>query len=116
MRSLLMVLLLVPMIMVAACQQKKEPGPPVLNGKWASTDGVYTATFYNGSFQAVANDTGNVLSKGSYLAMGSDQIQIKWTSELTGNNNQANCVRSSPNSLDCTDLAGSRFGLRRSTG
>ncbi len=113
MRSLTLILLLISTLAFAACQQKKEPGPPVLNGKWASTDGVYTATFFNGSFQAAANDTGNLISKGTYLALGSDQIQIRWTSELTGNENQANCARSSPNVLDCTDLAGSRFGLRR---
>ena len=116
MRSFLMIIALLPIVFVASCQQKKEPGPPVLNGKWASTDGVYTATFFNGSFQAVANDTGSLISKGSYIALGSDQIRIRWKSELTGNENQANCTRPSAHVLDCSDLAGSRFGLRRSQG
>jgi hypothetical protein len=102
--------------LIAACQQNKEvAGPPVMNGNWASTDGVYTANFLNGSFSATANDTGGVISQGEYVASASDRVKIKWTGLVSGTKNEADCVKPEANRLDCTDINGNRFSLVRSS-
>ena len=103
-------------VLVAGCtvfQRKEVAGPPIANGKWASGDGVYTAEFLNGTFRAVANDTGNVISQGSYIASSKDNITLKWRSNLTGKDNQATCIKPEVNVMNCTDANGSRFSLRR---
>ncbi|MDJ0613636.1 MAG: hypothetical protein QNJ29_08140 [Rhizobiaceae bacterium] len=102
-------------MLLAACQSQEIAGPPVLNGDWASTDGVYVATLLNGSFQATANDTGQVISRGEYTAISSEQVQINWTGLVSGTTNQANCTKPDPNRLDCVDANGNRFSLVRST-
>ena len=103
-------------ITISGCnvlQRKEVAGPPIVNGKWASGDGVYTAEFLNGTFRAVANDTGNVISQGSYIASSKDNITLKWTSNLTGKANRATCIKPEVNVMNCTDANGSRFSLRR---
>ncbi len=99
---------------LAACQTQEIAGPPVLNGDWASTDGVYTAKLQNGSFQATANDTGNVISQGQYTAISSDQVRLNWTGLVSGTTNQANCTKPNADKLDCVDANGNRFSLVRS--
>ena len=103
-------------LLLVACNPNQEvAGPPIVNGKWASTDGVYTAEFLNGSFRAVANDTGGLISQGEYLALADNKIQIKWNGLVSGKSNQADCSRVDPNQLDCVDLNGNRFSLKRIT-
>lgn len=106
---------LVGLLGIAACQDKEIAGPPVLNGSWASTDGVYTANLLNGNFQATANDTGNVISRGEYTAISAEQVTLKWTGLVSGTNNEANCTKPDVNRLDCVDLNGNRFSLVRSS-
>lgn len=107
--------ILIFLLGLAACNQDKEvAGPPILNGDWASSDGVYTAQFLNGSFRATANDTGALISEGEYIAIAENQIQLKWTGLVSGRSNQADCTKSDPNQLDCVDLNGNKFSLRRS--
>ncbi|MEM7214466.1 MAG: hypothetical protein AAF423_02895 [Pseudomonadota bacterium] len=99
---------------IAACNSNKDAaGPPVLNGNWASSDGVYTAEFLNGNFRAIANDTGSVISEGEYIALAEDRIQIKWNGLVSGNSNQADCMKPDENQLDCVDRNGNKFSLRR---
>ena len=100
---------------LAACQQGKKDlaGPPVLNGNWASSDGVYVAQLLNGQFKAVANDTGSVISQGSYIALAENKIQINWVGNISGKSNQAECLKPEINQLDCVDLNGNKFSLRR---
>ncbi len=106
----------VAVLALVGCSQNKETaGPPILNGKWASSDGVYTAEFLNGSFMAVANDSGTVISEGEYVALSETQIQIKWNGLVSGRSNQADCLRQENNQLDCVDLNGNKFSLRRAT-
>ncbi len=103
------------MSFLAACQNAKDiAGPPVLNGNWASSDGVYVAQLLNGQFKAVANDTGNVISEGSYIALAENEIQLSWVGRISGKSNQAECLKSDPNQLDCVDVNGNKFSLRRS--
>lgn len=103
-------------VALSACNSTKElAGPPIMNGKWASSDGIYTAEFLNGRFSATANDTGGLISEGEYVALAEDRIQIKWNGLVSGRSNQADCLKPTDNQLDCTDLNGNKFSLRRTT-
>lgn len=100
---------------LAGCNNAKDlAGPPVLNGKWASSDGVYVAELLNGQFRAVANDTGNVISEGSYIALAENKIKLSWVGKISGKSNQAECLKPEDNQLDCVDVSGNKFSLRRS--
>lgn len=102
------------LMLLASCNTNKEvAGPPILNGNWASSDGVYVAEFRNGSFQAVANDTGNVISRGEYIALAEDRVQLKWNGLVTGRDGSADCAKPEPNRLNCVDANGNRFSLQR---
>jgi len=98
-----------------ACQKKEVAGPPIVNGNWASSDGVFTAEFSNGIFRATANDTGSVISQGEYVVLAEDRIQLKWDGLVSGKSNQANCTKPSTEQLDCVDLEGKTFSLRRTS-
>lgn len=110
-------LVLLAALTLAGCSLTKDEvaGPPLLNGNWASTDGVYTAELRNGSFRALANDTGNVISQGNYVALSETNVRIEWVSNLSGSANKADCVKPSDNQLDCTDQGGRTFSLRRNS-
>lgn len=100
--------------MLVGCQSNKEvAGPPLLNGNWASSDGVYTAEFRNGSFRAVANDTGGVISEGSYVALSDSNVKLSWTGIVSGRSNSAECLKPNPDQLDCVDQNGNKFSLKR---
>ena len=101
---------------VAACQTKKEKaGPPLLNGSWASSDGVYVAELRNGDFRAVANDTGGVISQGRYIAVADDKVRLEWYGVVSGKSNSADCLKPTPDQLDCVDENGNKFSLRRTS-
>ncbi len=103
------------LVLLSACQgNKKVAGAPVLNGNWASSDGVYVAQLVNGQFRAVANDTGSVISEGSYFALSENKVQLNWVGKISGKSNQAECLKSEANQLDCVDVNGNKFSLRRS--
>ena len=105
----------VSMALMAGCEKAEVAGPPVLNGNWASSDGIYVAEFNNGNFRAIANDTGQEISQGEYVALASDRVQLTWVGLVSGQGNSAECVRPGPNKLDCVDRNGNRFSLIRST-
>ena len=110
------VLLSFAALLMAGCNPNKEvAGPPILNGNWSSSDGVYTAQFLNGSFRATANDTGALISEGEYVALAEDRIQIKWNGLVSGRSNQAECIKPDANQLDCVDMNGNKFSLRRTS-
>ncbi len=109
-------LLIAATTMLSACNpNKKVAGPPLLNGQWASSDGVYTAQFLNGSFKAVANDTGGIISEGEYVALSEDRVQLKWNGLVSGKSSQAECMKPGSNQLDCVDINGNKFSLRRTS-
>lgn len=106
----------VTLMLLAGCQTAKiDPtaGGGGLAGRWAPDGGGYTAIFNNGSFQTLATDTGNVISQGSYLAQSVQQVDLNWTSNITGQPNSASCQRPNANLLTCTDAGGKAFTLRR---
>ncbi|MCB1461020.1 MAG: hypothetical protein KDJ90_01005 [Nitratireductor sp.] len=100
----------------AGCQTAKvDPmaGGGGLAGRWSPDTGGYAAIFDNGIFRTTASDTGNVISQGNYVVLSSEQVQLNWTSNITGQQNSAQCVRPSLNLLNCTDAGGKPFTLRR---
>lgn len=102
------------LLAIAACQGNRElAGPPILNGSWASTDGVYVAQLNNGSFQAIANDTGAVISEGTYIALAQDRVQIDWVGNISKTTNRAECTKPEDNLMNCVDQNGNTFSLRR---
>lgn len=101
-------------VVLSACSlTNKGAGPPLLNGKWNSADGVYVAELLNGSFTAVANDTGSIISQGEYIALAEDKVKLEWTSAITGLQNKAECEKPEPDTLNCVDQQGNRFSLQR---
>lgn len=100
---------------IAACQSNK-PDPakaPIANGSWASSDGIYKAEFNNGTFRAVANDTGEVLSQGNYTIQSETALQISWRGNVSNKFNSAKCTKPDVNIMHCVDETGKSFSLRR---
>lgn len=101
---------------LTACSRGAKPaGPPIANGTWASSDGVYTATFANGSFRATANDTGETLSQGRYIVKTKDQLRIEWQGNVSRAENSAECTKPNPEEMNCLDQNGKSFTLRRTS-
>lgn len=104
------------MALAAGCQTAKinpTAGGGGLSGRWSPDNGGYMAEFQAGTFRTLANDTGNVISQGSYVVLSESQVQLKWTSNITGQENGADCTRPSVDLLNCTDAGGKPFTLRR---
>lgn len=102
--------------LLAGCQTVEvnpTAGGGGLTGTWLPTGGGYTANFRHGAFSTVASDTGNVISQGSYIAISESEVELKWTSNITGAENIAKCQRPDANTLNCTDDGGRQFVLNR---
>ncbi len=101
---------------VGGCQGDK-PNPRAggggLAGSWAPETGGYTAQFDNGVFSTVASDTSAVISQGKYVALSENEIELSWSSNITGLNNSARCARPDLDTLRCSDNGGKSFVLRR---
>jgi hypothetical protein len=103
---------------LSGCQKDKinpTAGGGGLAGNWNPDTGGYTAQFDNGRFTTVASDTGNVISQGGYLAISEKQVDLNWTSNVTGSQNTATCTRPDLDTLNCTDGGGKTFVLRRAS-
>ncbi len=104
-------------LMLVACNTPPKVDPLAggggLSGSWVSTDGVFTAELSNGRFTSRANDTGEVLSQGSYVVASAEQVQLRWRSQARNEDSLANCTREGVEVLNCTDQAGRPFSLRK---
>ncbi len=105
------------LLSLAGCNQTDAIDPlrggGGLVGNWAPTEGNYQARFDNGRFLTTALDTGNTISEGSYIVRSEQSVELNWTSNITQKANTAQCSRSDPNVLECTDQEGKPFQLRR---
>jgi hypothetical protein len=104
------------LLALAACGQPKinpTAGGGGLTGTWVPQAGGYTASFDNGAFSTTASDTGNLISQGRYLAISENEVQLSWSSNITGLENSASCNRPNPDMLECVDAGGKSFVLRR---
>ncbi|MEZ5789312.1 MAG: hypothetical protein R3D34_00390 [Nitratireductor sp.] len=114
---LAMVMLVATTFLVVGCKTEGKINPTAggggLAGDWRPDGGGYTAQLQNGVFTTIAGDTGNVISQGNYIAISETQVNLQWTSNITGAPNSAQCARPDPNTLNCTDAGGKTFVLRR---
>ena len=108
--------LLVAGLLMAGCSQGAKPaGPTIANGTWASSDGVYSATFSNGRFRATANDTGELLSEGRYIVKSDSSLRIEWQGNVTRTANSAECTKPNTEEMSCVDQNGKNFSLKRTS-
>jgi len=102
-------------ILLAACQTN-QPAPRVMSamdGNWASTDGVFVATFQEGQFTSRYTRTNEVLAQGTYTVSGST-VNMQWLSVQAQEQRSAACTLMSPESVSCNQAGGGTFGLQRS--
>jgi hypothetical protein len=113
--------LLLGALSVGACQtgyyQSSAP-PPMptastpMDGVWASTDGVFVATFQQGSFTSRFTATNEILAQGRYTVAG-NTVVMQWISVATQQQRSANCTIGSGESVTCNQQGGGHFELRR---
>jgi hypothetical protein len=102
---------------LVACQSMPIPGvqrpaSSPMEGRWASTDGIFVATFQGGNFTSRFTKTNEILAQGTYTALG-NSIQMQWLSVATQQNRSANCTFTGPNSVHCNQTGGGGFDLTR---
>lgn len=105
------------MLAAAGCQQRGKIDPIAggggLTGSWVSSDNVFTARFDDGAFTATANDTGAMISQGSYVVVSTEELRLEWLGLITNQRNSATCTRPDATVLSCTDASGRSFSLRK---
>lgn len=107
-------------ILLSACNNKADPIDPLaggggLSGDWLSSDNVFSASFNNGTFLALANDTGGKISEGNYFVVSAAEIRLDWHGVVSGTNNSAICKRPDASTLICTDAGAKTFTLIKKT-
>ncbi len=108
MRRLLATMAALAAIAVAGCQ---TAGGGV-DGRWASDDGVFVATFSDGSFTSRLTSTNEVVAKGSYMSS-ADGLQLTWLSIVTNEQRSAVCRFVSGNQLACQPRGAQPFSMSR---
>lgn len=102
---------------LASCAEKGKIDPLAggggLSGSWVSGDNVFTAELRDGLFVSRANDTGEVLTQGTYIVASAESVTLQWRSSARNEDSRADCRRSDVNMLNCTDQAGRSFTLRK---
>ena len=107
-------LVIASLVIPVGCQTKGKPaGAPIANGQWSASDGVYKAEFNNGTFRSIANDTGEVLSQGTYTVKSETALRISWRGNVSGKFNSADCTKPNANTMSCVDESGKQFSLIR---
>ena len=98
---------------LAGCQMAQTvPAGSPLDGNWASSDGIFVATFQNSSFSSRDARTGAVLAQGSYSLQGG-QVSMQWVSTTTQQQRSATCALSGPTTLNCQQPGATPFQLNR---
>lgn len=102
-------------LILAACQsyQTQQPQQTAMDGRWASTDGVFIADFDRGSFTSRFTQTGEVLAQGTYSVAGST-VSMRWLSVQAQAQRAATCTLTSASTVHCQQDGGGTFDLQRS--
>lgn len=106
-------------LLAGACQTYDTrpmslPGTTPMDGIWASTDGVFVASFDRGSFTSRFTATNEVLAQGTYSVAGS-MVTMQWISVATQQRRSASCSINSADNVTCNQDGGGHFELRRTT-
>jgi hypothetical protein len=101
---------------IAACQstspvQKVAAASP-MDGKWASADGVFVASFRDGQFTSRFTKTNEVLAQGTYTIEGS-RVDMRWLSVATKQQRSASCTILGAGNVHCNPVGGTGFDLNR---
>ncbi len=104
-------------ILLGACQVTRQQTPPpatgtAMDGSWASTDGVFVASFQGGSFTSRFVKTNEVLAQGTYSLTGA-QVAMQWLSVATQEQRSASCSFTGANDVHCEQAGGGGFDLTR---
>ena len=109
-------------VLLGGCQLIPMGGGPIggprpvgtaMDGSWASTDGIFVASFQGGSFTSRFTQTNEILAQGSYTVNGPD-IAMQWLSVATQQQRSANCsFAGSSNRVRCQQAGGGSFELTR---
>ena len=83
-----------------------------LDGQWASTDGLFVASFGAGRFVSRSTASGVTLAEGSYTIAGSD-VRMDWFSIQAKRQTSAGCRLAGPRTVTCQPTLGSPFTLVR---
>lgn len=100
---------------LAACQTAGGPTArsTPMDGKWASTDGVFVANFRRGSFTSRFTQTNEILAQGTYSVAGT-RVSMNWLSVATQQQRSASCTILGRNTVRCDQGGGGTFELKRS--
>ncbi len=106
---------------LAACQSGTRmamapgtamPASTPMDGRWASTDGIFIASFQGGEFTSVDAKTDAVLARGTYQ-VSRGQVEMNWLSTSSNERRSATCGFSGRNQVTCTQASGATFQLTR---
>ena len=105
--------LILSALLLAGCQSMQQaPRGTAMEGTWASADGLFVATFQDGSFTSVDAKTNAVLARGRYSVQGST-VALNWTSSRRQQQFSATCTFTTRTDLHCSQLGSTEFDLRR---
>jgi hypothetical protein len=100
-------------LLLAACQAfQPAPRGTAMDGQWASTDGIFVASFDGGQFTSRFTKTNEVLAQGTYSVAG-DQVSMQWLSVATQQQRSASCSFAGEGLVRCNQAGGGSFDLRR---
>jgi hypothetical protein len=100
-------------ILLAGCLSTEQaPSGTAMDGSWASSDGVFRASFGGGNFTSRFTKTNEVLAQGTYTVTGG-QVAMQWLSVATQQQRSANCAFTGSNVVRCDQAGGGGFELRR---
>jgi hypothetical protein len=99
--------------LLAACQILQPAARTTrMDGRWASSDGIFVATFKGGSFTSLDARTSAVLAQGTYSVAG-DQVSMQWLSLTSKQQRSATCSFAGAATIRCDQAGGGNFELRR---
>ena len=105
---------LLAVFILGACQTyEAQPQRTAMDGRWASSDGVFIATFQGGSFTSRFIQTNEILAQGTYGVTGSN-VSLRWLSVQAQEQRAATCTFTGTDSVHCQQEGGGSFDLLRS--
>jgi hypothetical protein len=105
-------------LLLAGCQTAFDPSAPALpggtamDGTWASTDGVFVATFARGGFTSRFTQTNEILAQGTYTVVGGS-VNMRWLSVQAQEQRSATCSFTASNRVRCTQAGAGTFEMQR---
>ncbi len=107
-------------LLVGGCQTYQAAMPvqaaaTPMDGGWASTDGVFIASFEHGNFTSRFTSTNEILAQGTYSVAGTT-VSMQWESVATHQQRAAACTLMSADVVACNQQGGGKFELRRAGG